>query len=157
MFVVVVSPIGRVMIEEMDWRSFSNSKGIDSAYFITKVPAIYKAAIRALGSYGPVDIMLDRAPCHKSKATMKVLSKYFRHVYLQPASSPDFSMLDAGVFPFMQRECNECGAKTLDAIREAVKKVWDRVTPEFCSRVMGRVRRNICTAIRLKGGYYYHE
>ena len=157
MFLVVVSPNRRVMIEEMDWRSFSNSKGINSAYFITKVEAIHKAAIRALGSHGPVDLMLDRAPCHKSKATMKVLTKYFRHVYIQPASSPDFNMLDAGVFPFMERECNKNGTKTLEAIRATVKGIWERVTPEFCSRVMGRVKRNMQTAIDLKGGNYYRE
>jgi hypothetical protein len=157
MYLSAVSPRGRVMMLELNWKEEMNKKSIDSEYWSSKVAEIHAAAVALLGSDHPIGIVLDNAPSHKSRFTKAVLSEYFDPVIFQSPSSPDFNMLDAGVFPCLERKCNEKGARTKETIREAVDEIWPTVTSEFCGRVAERVRNNMRAAIKLKGGNFYHE
>ena len=66
-------------------------------------------------------------------------------------------MLDAGVFPWMGRECANRGCMTKAAIEAAVKAVWGSLTAETLGRVADRVRRNMHNIVKLNGGNYYDE
>ena len=66
-------------------------------------------------------------------------------------------MLDAGVFPWMERECAYRGCVTKAAIEAAVKAVWGSLTAETLRRVADRVRRNIHNIVKMNGGNYYDE
>jgi hypothetical protein len=101
--------------------------------------------------------MLDNAPSHISKFSKGQIKKYFRDIIYQPPSSPDFNMCDAGVFCNMEAQVNKAGATTIPEIESAVEECWKKITPEFCSSVVARIKKNLAQAIELKGGNFYHE
>ena len=111
---------------------------------------------RALGTR-PVAIWLDRAPTHTAKATQRKLKQLFDHVYLQTPKSPDFSMLDAGVFPWMERQQQKSGATTKEEIRGSTLGVWRALQPPMLKKVAERVSLNATKVIDNDGGNFYHE
>ena len=140
---------------ELNWKSFDASKGVRGPFLATIWPKVAAAARKVLGRNAPLEIMLDNAPGHVSKFSKQELSKHFKIVHFQPPSSPDFNMLDAGVFPYLEREMNKQGAKTQEQIRKAVPEIWKKVTPDMCTHVVARVKKNMQTAIELHGGNYF--
>ena len=70
---------------------------------------------------------------------------------------PDFNLLDAFLFPSLERACNERGAMTHDEIREVAASVWDQVTPDECAKAVRRVQANMKASIDLKGRNFYSE
>lgn len=155
MYLCAVCIKGSICMIELDWKSFSDSKGVNAEYLATICPKVAQAAKQVLGWNAPLEIVLDNAPGHKSKFSQKELSKYFKKVHFQPASSPDFNMLDAGVFPYLEREMNKKGAKTKEQTLKAVPEIWKTVTPEMCTNVVARDLVNMKTAIELQGGSYF--
>ena len=103
---------------------------------------------RALGTR-PVAIWLDGAPAHTVTATQRKLKELFDHVCLQTPKSPDLSMLDAGVFPWMERQQQESGATTKEEIRGSVMGVWRKLQPSMLKKVADRVRRNATKVVGL--------
>ena len=75
----------------------------------------------------------------------------------QAATSPDFSHLDASIFPTLEKECNKTGASTASEIEAAVKKVWKLVTVDACQKATRRVVLNMEESVKLKGGNMYSE
>ena len=110
---------------------------------------------RALGTR-PVAIWLDGAPAHTVTATRRKLKELFDHVCLQTPKSPDLSMLDAGVFPWMERQQQESGATTKEEIRGSVMGVWRKLQPSMLKKVADRVRLNATKVVGQNGGNYYH-
>ena len=111
---------------------------------------------RALGTR-PVAIWLDGAPAHTVTATQRKLKELFDHVCLQTPKSPDLSMLDAGAFPWMERQQQESGATTKEEIRGSVLGGWRALPPSMLKKVADRVRRNATKVVGQNGGNYYHE
>jgi hypothetical protein len=113
------------------------------------------AAIRLLGP-GPVTLVVDRASCHVSKASKVQIDKWFK-IQIQPPRSPDFNLLDASVFPTLERECNKSGAVTHEQIKKAVAKIWKLVTPATMEKAVRKVKRNMAKSVELKGGNYFYD
>ena len=79
---------------------------------IAKVlPRLHREARKALGP-GPIYLWWDRASCHRSKASMAAAASIFDGVILQPPKSPDMNIMDAAVFPWMERIFAKSGAKS---------------------------------------------
>ena len=114
---------GRILMEELDWSEQTKvlksgprkgqvvPAGIDSEFLKPFWPKIHKLAIKVLGP-GPVYLMLDRAPAHRSQVTIGEIEAAGFIVVSQPPSSPDFNLLDAFLFPSLERECQKRGAMT---------------------------------------------
>ena len=117
---------------------------------------IRQAARRKWGA-GPLFLCLDRASVHRSVVTVKFLTHLGFTVISQTARSPDFSMLDAFVFPAMEGKCNQLGALTKEEIRVAVNDTWKEVTATECKEAHKRVLKNMKQAIELKDGNFYKE
>ena len=66
-------------------------------------------------------------------------------------------MDDAGVFPWMEREVKDRGARTLPEIRAAVHAVWDALDEAMLGKIAARVRRNMKHSIAINGGNFYKE
>lgn len=111
---------------------------------------------RALGP-GPINICLDNAPSHTARITKERLEEMFDNVYFQTSKSPDLSMLDAGVFPWMEREQQARGALTAQEIRDSTMAVWRALKPEMLGKVANRIRRNAQKVVDLNGGNFYSE
>ena len=111
---------------------------------------------RALGTR-PVAIWLDGAPAHTVTATQRKHKELFDHVCLQTPKSPDLSMLDAGVFPWMERQQQTSGATTTEEIRGSVMGVWRKLQPSMLKKVADRVRLNATKVVGQNGGNFYHE
>ncbi len=158
MYLVAVSKHGRIGMWKLDWKAHDpKSRGVGSEYLTQFWPKILRKAQQVLGHKRPLDIMMDNAPSHNSKLSKGEIQKYFRNIIYQPPSSPDFNMCDAGIFGNMETECNKAGASTIPEIEDAVEACWKKITPEFCSSVVGRIKKNLAQAIELKGGNFYHE
>ena len=61
----------------------------------------------------------------------------------QSPNSPDFSMLDASIFPTLEKECNDKGAQTVAEIEAAVKAIWRKLNKEACEKAARRVEANM--------------
>ena len=66
-------------------------------------------------------------------------------------------MLDAGVFPWMERQQQTSGASTTEEIRGSVLGVWGALQPSMLKKVADRVRRNAMKVVGQNGGNFYHE
>ena len=76
------------------------AKGFGAAFLDHILRRIVREARRILGP-GPIAFWQDKAPGHRAKRTQELLILLFDEVINQPGKSPDTSMLDAGVIPWM--------------------------------------------------------
>ena len=119
---------------------------------------IYQKAVTKFGQSHDIRLVLDKAPSHISKASQKnIKDAGFDECVIQAATSPDFSHLDASIFPTLEKECNKTGASTASEIEAAVKTVWKLVTAEACQKATRRVVLNMEEIVKLKGGNMYTE
>jgi uncharacterized protein YoaH (UPF0181 family) len=92
-----------------------------------------------------------------SKASKTEIGKWFSIIEVQPPRSPDFNLLDASVFPTLEKECNKSGAVTHEQIKKAVDSIWKLVTAETMAKAVRKVKRNMRKSIELKGGNYFYD
>ena len=119
---------------------------------------IHKAATTKFGQGFDIRLVMDKAPSHSSKATKaNVLEAGFEELVLQSPTSPDFSLLDASIFPTLEKECNKAGAQTKAEIEMVVQKIWRQVNKHNCEKAAKRVELNMDQSVKLKGGNYYSE
>ena len=168
MYLSAVSVAGGIGMWELDFsehtRTIKSGKrkgevvkaGVDSKFLLPFWKKIKKAGLEILGP-GPLNLWLDRASCHRSATTKAELEKLGFTVIDQPPRSPECNMLDAFLFPSLERECNKRGATTHDEIRKAVKYIWKRVTPAECTKAQARVVANMKKIKEMDGGNMYHE
>lgn len=99
---------------------------------------------------------MDLASCHKSAA--EYAKKLFkRGVILQSPTSPEFNLLDAAVFPFMERMQQQAGALSLEDIRKSTFDAFELITPELCTKAANRVRANMRVVVKKQGGNWFVE
>lgn len=168
MYLCAVSPtVGPIGYYKLNWTHhvrYNPKTGreepakVDSALLKPIWKKIHAAAAIKFGQGHDIRLVMDKAPSHKSKATAKnVKDAGFDELVLQAPTSPDFSMLDASIFPSLEKECNDQGAQTADEIEKAVKVIWRRVNKKECEKAAKRVELNMEESIKLKGGNYYSE
>ena len=66
-------------------------------------------------------------------------------------------MLDAGVFPWMERQQQTSGASTTEEARGSPLGGWRALQPSMLKKVADRVRRNATKVVELNGGNFYSE
>ena len=66
-----------------------------------------------------------------ARTSSVIVAPFFLLFALQTAKSPDLSMLDEGVFPWMERQQQASGAPTKDEIWGRVLGVWRALQPEM--------------------------
>lgn len=171
MYLCAVSPThGKIGKWKLDWGGHTkvNSKtgaiepaGIDSAFMEPYWKKIKAAATRVFQRSDGIRIVVDGAPAHKSKRTQAFLMSdswdSFVEVTLQSPTSPDFNMLDASVFPSLERLCNNEHARTEAEIDKAVAKVWSQLTTAECKKAAAKVKSNMEESVAIDGGNYYME
>ena len=164
MYLAAVCESGPIKLFKLDWSKYVkvNKNGVerpgrvDSEFLLPFWEKIHEAAEELLGE-GDINIVLDRASCHTSNLTILTLESIFDNVIIQPPKSPDFSLLDAYVFPQLEKKCNEQGALSHDEIDRSVKKAWKTVTHESLQKAVKRVKKNMKECIAQKGGNFYCE
>ena len=111
---------------------------------------------RKLHPRGHLGIWMDLAQAHKgARAELQKLFKL--GVIEQPPRSPDFNLLDAGVFPYMERRQQQEGAMTFDEIRAGVDAAYAALSDEVVTKVCNAVRANFKVALKKNGGNWYIE
>ena len=166
MYLTAVCQWGRVMNLLLDTTGHTktNKKGeevpakVDSAFLLPVWGKLMKR-VRKIPQLrtGKVYIMLDRASVHRSTVTLEAIKAAGFTVIDQPPRSPDFNLLDAFVFPAMERWCNGLGAITKTEIEAAVGRCYAKITPEMCEQAIRKVKANMGESIKLKGGNFYME
>ena len=66
-------------------------------------------------------------------------------------------MMDAAIFPWMERNVEEPGAKTSEEIDGACRDVWEKVDESMLVKCAERVRRNAKKILDLNGANFYSE
>ena len=164
MYLAAVSRKGAVGIWLLDWSTdFKQNKDgsfrrgrVDSEFMRPFWKKIADKARSVLGP-GPLTLVVDRASCHVSRESKKEIAKWFQNIQVQPARSPDFNLLDASVFPTLEKRCNEKGAVTHEDIKKAVKDIWTLVTPDTMEKAVRKVKKNMQKSVKLAGGNYYYD
>jgi len=130
--------------------------GVDSKFLLPFWKKIAAASSKTLvlKEGDEMFLQMDRASCHFTKLTEEELKKVGFTVIKQPPRSPDFNMLDAFLFPTLERECEKKGAVAREEIVATVRSVWAKVTAEECKKAHKRILRNMERAIDLKGGNF---
>ena len=158
-------PIGCYELQFKEWnkktgqltKNGAKAKGITADFMKPFLEKVKKDALKLLGP-GPLSIEIDRAAAHQALFNDGTLEEFFEaEAVLAAGKAPDMSPLDAGVCPYMERMVEKAGAETAAEIRKAVTKAWSGLNAEICKRIMLRVRRNMQTVMRLKGGNFYRE
>lgn len=129
---------------------------ITGNYISSFLSQVYDDARRVLGP-GRIDLQLDKAPCHIKKEVKAMLEGKFDEVWYQPGKSPDFNMMDAAIFPWMERAVEAAAAHTVDEINATVEACWEQLDEDMLPKVADRVRRNATTSLALEGGNFYDE
>ena len=158
---------GPIGCHRLDWSHhvrFNSKTGkyepakVDSKLLKPLWKKLHKQAKDKFGQSHDIRIVMDKAPAHISKKTKEwVKEAGFDELVLQSPTSPDFSLLDASIFPTLEKECNDCGAVSVAEIEAAVKKVWRKVDIAACKKAAERVAKNMEQSIKLNGGNYYSE
>jgi hypothetical protein len=171
MYLAAVSSSGPIGIYELDWSKYftTDKKGVkrkgrvDSQFLKPFWIKIRAAALKKLGA-GPIVIWFDRTSCHTSAATRGFLEALGFTILTQSPRSPDFNMLDAFVFPALEKACDKAGAITKADIKKVVAKIWKLVTPAECTKAKKRVLLNMAESrdcevngVKLPGGNFYAE
>jgi len=131
---------------------------VDSELLKRIWPKIHAKAVQKFGQSHDIRLVVDKASSHTSKKTKQyVKDAGFDDLVIQSASSPDFSMLDASIFPSLEKECNKQGAQTVPEIEAAVRAIWRKVNLAECEKAARRVEMNMEESVKLKGGNYYSE
>jgi hypothetical protein len=162
MYVTAMSEKGRIHCEKLWMDDADNvtakgkkSTGMTAFVFKKFLDTLKKATDKKFGKKAELTLWMDRASCHKS--CVPHAETLFSRVVLQPPRSPDFSPLDAALFPYMERDQQQGKATTLAEIEATVAKTWLKVTPTMCLRACNRVRANMRKCIADKGGNFYDE
>ena len=114
MYVAAATGSKKILLEEWDFKAYHDAerkkhpshkgKGVDTAFLIHNKfwKRLHAAARRELGP-GPIHLWMDQAGAHKSKETQAIVKGLFDEVVLQEGKSPEMNLMDAGVFPWMER------------------------------------------------------
>ena len=78
-------------------------------------------------------------------------------VISQPPRSPDFNILTAGVFAYLERMQQQHGALSYEDLRKSVEISYKELTDEVVTKVCNAVRVNFKVAIKQQGGNWYIE
>ena len=131
------------------------ARGMGAALF-SKLAKNLHDDFRKIWPTGDVGVWMDLAQAHKG--ARDELQKWFKlGVIEQPPRSPDFNLLDAGLFPYMERCQQQAGSITYDEIRQSVKDAYDGLTDATVTKVCNAVRANFRIAIKKQGGNWYIE
>ena len=167
MYLAAVCKKGAVGIWPLDWSHYIKKKPdgsfcrgkVDSVFMQPFWKKIRDKAAKLLGP-GPITLVVDRASCHVSAFSKAEILKQFDRLVIQPPQSPDFNLLDASVFPSLERLCNASGAVTHAQIKDAVKAIWKQVTPREMEKAVRRVKKNMNASMSIEqapGGNFYTE
>ena len=162
MFLVGVTEGKKVGYYEVDCTDESNitkkgvhAKGMSAAYFTKLAKQLYDDA-RKIYPTGDLGVWMDLARAHTgAKAELEDIFKL--GVISQPPRSPDFNLLDAGIFSYLERRQQEEGAVDLDEIRQSVKVAFDELTDLTVTKVCNAVRANFKVTMKHQGGNWYVE
>lgn len=109
--------------------------------------------------FGNDDFLLiqDSAPSHTSLSTCAFLkSNNIRYVPKDkwPAKSCDLALMDSFVFGWMKREMRKMKFKTIDGLKRAIHKVWDRLPQQFIQNAFDKWGEDVQKMIDAKGGHF---
>ena len=122
------------------------ARGMGAALFAKLAKQLHDD-FRKLHPRGHLGIWMDLAQAHKgARAELQKLFKL--GVIEQPPRSPDFNLLDAGVFPYMERRQQQEGAMTFDEIRAGVDAAYAALSDEVVTKVCNAVRANFKVALK---------
>ena len=133
-------------------------KKVNGAIMVETIKKLAKDVKRATGRTSKqFTLWMDRASAHTALITQEMAKKHFAEVILQPGKSPDMNMLDAGVFPTMERRVERLAAGTKSEIDDAVSVVWNGLSSETLQGTAAKVRSNMRRVLELDGGNFYSE
>ena len=131
------------------------AKGMGAAYFAKLAKKPHKDA-RKIWPRGKLGIWMDLARAHTG--AQAELEKLFElGVISQPPRSPDFNILDASVFAYLERMQQQHGALSYEDLRNSVEISYKELTDEVVTKVCNAVRANFKVAIKQQGGNWYVE
>ena len=103
------------------------ARGMSAALFAKLAKQVHDD-FRKIVPHGKLGIWMDLAKAHTG--ARQELGKWFKlGVVEQPPRSPDFNILDAGVFSYLERMQQQHGSLTYQEICDSGKFAFDELTP----------------------------
>ena len=131
------------------------ARGMTSALFAKLAKEIH-SDFRKIVPRGDIGIWMDLAKAHTG--AREELKKLFKlGVVEQPPRSPDFNLLDAGVFSYLEKRQQEHGALTYDEICASVDLAYSELTDKTVTKVCNAVHANFKLSMEKNGGNWYVE
>ena len=111
--------------------------------------------------FGPEGFTLqqDWAPAHSARSTIAVCEKLFPGFWgkdVWPPNSPDLNPMDYSVWSILEQKISGRRYATVDALKMALTRAWDEITPEECASIVNNIRKRLRKCIEVKGGNFEH-
>ena len=101
----------------------------------------------------------DGAPAHSAKATISLLKKEIPNVWCKgvwPPYSPDLNPMDYSIWGNLSAALQGKRFATVKALKYALLKAWDRITPEQLSCIVNSFPKRLRACIKAEGGNFEH-
>ena len=103
----------------------------------------------------------DGAPSHTAKNTLRYLQReniQFIEPDMWPPNSPDLNPVDFAVWGALQQMVyHQQRYDSVDELKRAIVKAWDKLSQAFLDRSIGEWRRRFAAMVQQNGGHIEHK
>ena len=103
----------------------------------------------------------DGAPSHTAKNTLRYLQReniQFIEPDMWPPNSPDLNPVDFAVWGALQQMVyHQQRFDSVDELKRAIVKAWDKLSQAFLDRSIGEWRRRLAAVVQQNGGHIEHK
>lgn len=99
----------------------------------------------------------DSAPAHSAKNTQAFCAANFPDFIKSsdwPSSSPDLNVMDYAIWGILEARVNATKHRTLDALKRAVKREWDKLSMHLIRTAVSFWRRRLQACVDANGGRF---
>jgi hypothetical protein len=105
----------------------------------------------------PWTLQQDWAPSHSAKSIIQLCKRMFPDVWdkkIWPSKSCDLNPMDYSVWSILEKKVSTKNYATVGALKRALVKAWDEITPEQCSCIIDNFPKRLKACIEAKGGLF---
>lgn len=99
----------------------------------------------------------DGAPVHTATSTQNFLAANLAKFWdrsMWPPSSPDLNPLDFSIWAHLESEACRTSHPNVDALKAAITKAWDSMSPAYIRRVCRSFRSRVGQCVAANGDYF---
>jgi hypothetical protein len=99
----------------------------------------------------------DNASAHKTWETMARIHEFYNDRVIQyPPRSPDLTILDFFIFPYLKNTIFKNNPHNLEELQEAISNACNAITVQMLENVFENMQRRVNSCIEARGKHFEH-